>query len=234
MSLARWTSFVFALVAFFAAVPLARADDAKGIAVVGADGATDATWPLAAAVYGDAALRPKAIDDPTARVLAGEAAAPESSADLKSLAELRGGVKGDDAASREVLAAIAQRLSVRAVAVVFAGTPPGATPYARVYDAASRAFDAARYVPDPGEHVAWTSALRSIQRPYAPQTTVAPVAAVHATAPLTAPKVVKSKAFYESPWFWVAVGAAALLGAGVLIATNVQSGDTIHLQMRFP
>jgi hypothetical protein len=241
MSFARWASVVVALAAFFAALPLALADEPapKGLAVLATDGATDAAWPLAAAVYGDAALRPARIDDPTARVLAGEAA-PDSSADLKSLAELRAGVKGDDAASRAVLAGIAKRLAVRAVVVVFAGTPPTA----RVFDASAGAFDAARYDPDPssGAHPTWTSALRSLERPYVtrpapkpapkePAAKTAPAAAVHAVPPARAEK---SKAFYESPWFWAAIGAAALIGGGVLVATTVQSGDTIHLQMRLP
>ena len=220
-------AFVFAvLVAFFAAVPLARAAEPKGIAVVGTDGATDAAWPLAAAVYADADTRPDGIDDATARVLAGEAAPEGASEALRSLAELRAGVKGDDAASREVLAALAQRLSVRAIVVVFP------EPSARVYDAASRAFDAARYAPD---HGAWTGALQSLERPYVPRKELPKIvspAAVHATP--SAPAKEKSKAFYESPWFWAAIGAAALIGGGILIATNAQGGDTIHLQMRFP
>jgi hypothetical protein len=233
MRVAPWLAWVIALVAFFAAEPLARAAEAvKGVAVVATSGATDAAWPLAGAVYADAALRPAHIDDATARVLAGEAA-PPSSADLGSLAELRAGVKGDDAASREVLAALARRLSVRAIVVVFAGEPPSA----RVYDAASRAFDAARYVPDASTAAGttWTAALRSLARPYLPEPAKkAPAAAVSAPPPAPTKPASKSKAFYESPWFWVAVGAAVLVGGGALIATNVQTGDTIHLQMRLP
>jgi hypothetical protein len=44
----------------------------------------------------------------------------------------------------------------------------------------------------------------------------------------------KSKSFYESPWFWAAIGAALLIGGGVLIATNVQTSDTIHMQVKLP
>ena len=31
-----------------------------------------------------------------------------------------------------------------------------------------------------------------------------------------------------------AIGAALLIGGGVLIATNVQTGDTIHMQVKLP
>ena len=229
MSFARWASWVFALVAFFAAVPLARAAEPKGLAVVATDGATDAAWPFAGAIYGSA-LRPASIDDARARVLAGEAPKAGASDDLASLAELRAGVKGDDAASRAVLATLAQRLSVVAIVVVSPGTPASA----RVYDAGRRAFDAARYVSDPD----WKGAVASIQRAYGPP---APLPAVVKAAPAAvAPtpseprKKSESKAFWESPWFWVAVSAAALIGGGVLIPTNVQTSDTIHLQMRLP
>ncbi|HEY2366166.1 MAG TPA: hypothetical protein VGH87_07270, partial [Polyangiaceae bacterium] len=76
----------------------ARADEPqlkpRGLVVIATDGATDAAWPLARAVYGDEMLRPRDVDDAKARVLAGET----GSADLAELAELRAGVKGDDAA----------------------------------------------------------------------------------------------------------------------------------------
>ena len=236
MSFAR-AVWVFALAAFFAVVPLARADEphaqGKGLAVVAADGATDAAWPLAQAVYANAALRPRLIDDVRARVLAGEPPPDSASAEIKSLAELRAGVKGDDAASRELLAGIAQRLSVQAIVVVFPGEPPTA----RVYDARARAFDAARYQPDAPQASPprWDGALASIERPYAPPPAVkvAPAAVAPTPAPLVAKKS-ESKAFWQSPWFWVAIGAGVLIGGGVLIATNVNTSDTIHLQIRLP
>ncbi len=211
---------------------LARADDdAKGIAVVAADGATDATWSLASAVYASALLRPEKIDDRHARVLAGEAPATQFG-ELGELAELRAGVKGDDAASRQVLSAIADKLGVASVLVVFAGDPPTA----RLFDAKSKTFDAARYSPETGKDAStsWAATIHALERPFSPtvlvsQPTTAPV------APLAPQKTEsKSKAFYESPWFWVAIGAALLIGGGVLIATNVQTGDTIHMQLKLP
>ena len=236
MTLARLVSFVLAVAAFFAVVPLARADEPaprKGLAVVATDGATDAAWSLAGAIYADPELHPVSVDDPRARVLAGEAPSSEAK-DLAELAELRAGVKGDDAASRQVLGAIGDKLGVRAIVVVFAGDPPSA----RVFDVATKTFDAARYEPDAGSHAKWTAALASIERPYvaAPSPKIEPAPAPQAAVPNQPVKKneSKSKAFYESPWFWVAIGAAALIAGGLLIATNVQSGDTIHLQMRLP
>ena len=136
-------------------------------------------------------------------------------------------MKGDDAASREVLAAIAQKLDVRAIVVVLASPPT-----AMLYDATTRSFDAARYAPDSSG--AWDGTIRSLERPYAPVPAATPL--VLASTPQPAKKVItkESKAFYESPWFWVAVGAAVLIGGGILIGTSVQTNDTIHMQMRLP
>ncbi len=201
--------------------------EAKGLAVVAVDGATDAAWPLAAAGYGNTALKPPTVDDARARVLAGE---PATTPELTELAELRAGVKGDDAASRQVLAALAQKLSLQGVIVVFAGTPPTA----RVWDAETRTFDAARYTSDNGE---WKNAVRSLERPYAPQPPPLVMTPPKETEPEPAkpePKKTESKAFWQSPWFWGAIGAVLLIGGGVLIATQVQTSDTIHLQLRMP
>lgn len=215
----------------FLVAPRARADatDAKGIAVVAADGATDAAWPLARAIYGSALLRPENIDDAHARVLAGET--PTSQApSLTDLAELRAGVKGDDAASRQLLVTIADKVGVASILVVFAGEPPSA----RLFDAKSRAFDAASYAPDASSSSSWDGAIRALERPFAPTTLVSQATAAP-TSPLAPHKTeTKSKQFYESPWFWAAIGAVLLIGGGVLIATNVQTGDTIHLQMKLP
>jgi hypothetical protein len=205
-----------------------------GVAVVATAGMTDAAWPLAQKVYANASLRPAHIDDASARVLAGESA---PSPDLSELIELRDGVKGDDAASRQVLGAIAEKLSVRALVVVFSGGD-GQLPVARVFHADTHAFDAARYSPD--ARGGWDGTLELLgQQLAAPPPATAPARAPAATtAPTPKPAVPStssgSKSFWQSPWFWVAIGAAALVGGGVLIATNVQTSDTIHLTLRMP
>jgi hypothetical protein len=225
VTFASLCAMVFALLTCRSARADEPAPKPKGLVVVATDGATDAAWPLARAVYGVDMLRPRDIDDAKARVLAGEAASSE----LTELAELRAGVKGDDAASRQVLAALADKLHVVGVVVVFGGDPPSA----RLYDAESKAFDAAKYAPEKGE---WAGAVKSLERWYLP--TPAPLVTAVPTEPEPAkpkdkPKE-KSKSFYESPWFWVAIGAAVLIGGGVLIATNVQTSDTIHMQVKLP
>jgi len=206
----------------------ARADEPapkpRGLVVVATEGATDAAWPLARAVYGDEILRPRDLDDGKARVLAGEA----GTADLAELAELRAGVKGDDAASRQVLAAIADKFHVAGVVVVFKD-PAGA----RLYDADTKSFDAARYTSEKGE---WSGAVKSLERWYLPSSQPL-VTVVSKEPPPAKPKdqpKEKSKSFYESPWFWAAIGAAVLIGGGVLIATSVQTSDTIHMQVKLP
>ena len=65
-------------------------------------------------------------------------------------------------------------------------------------------------------------------------TSTAPSATAATPKPAAPASGSDSKSFWQSPWFWVAIGAAALIGGGVLIATNVQTSDTIHLQLRMP
>jgi hypothetical protein len=194
---------VFAsLLALFALLSLSRrahadevAREAKGLAVLATDGATDAAWPIARAVYGSELLRPPTVDDARARVLAGE---PTTSEELKELAEYRAGVKGDDVVSRQVLVALSEKLSLRGIVVVFAGD----TPKARLFDASSRSFDAAVYAPDSpsaqqnGE-LTWNGAVRSLERPYKPQPTPLVLQPPALEPKKEAPKKSESKAFYE-------------------------------------
>ena len=231
----------FALVALLLTSRFARADEpakTKGYVVVATDGATDAAWPLAGAVYSSELLKPKGIDDARARVLAGEPAPDDASesartavggyATMKELAELRAGVKGDDAASRQVLSALADKLQVSGVVVVLAGDPP----VARLFDATTKTFDAARYSPEKGD---WKSVVRALEQPFLPAAPVLVTQLTHVEMGSPAGKPAqKSKAFYESPWFWVAIGAALLIGGGVLIATNVQTSDTLRMQVKLP
>ncbi len=40
--------------------------------------------------------------------------------------------------------------------------------------------------------------------------------------------------FYESVWFWGALGAAALAGGATYLATRDSSPSTIHLEVQVP
>jgi hypothetical protein len=213
-----------------------------GLAVVALAGTTDAAWPLAHAVYGQASLRPSALDESRARVLCGEPAPAGAPQDVRDLAEVVGAIKGDDAPSRTMLAELARRLHVRALVVV---RGDAAHPVARVFLPDAGIFDAASYAPDEGPALAWSAATQSLVRLYGAVATPAPpLSAV--TPPTPAPPLAthdeptlstappKTKAFYESGWFWGALGAAAFAGGAVFFATRDNGASTIHLQMQVP
>lgn len=89
----------------------------QGIAVLATTGTRAAAFTLARAVYGSP-LRPRHLDEVRARILAGDPAPAAATRDVRELAELRKSVAGDDAASRQLLATIAQQLHLRAILVV--------------------------------------------------------------------------------------------------------------------
>jgi len=90
----------------------------QGIAVfaIGSN-ANEEAFALARAVYGSR-LRPSALDEVRARVLAGGAPPANASRELRELAEIRAGVNADDAAGRRLLAGIGRQVGVEALLVV--------------------------------------------------------------------------------------------------------------------
>ncbi len=213
--------------------------DATGVAVVaeGEDGTADLAWPLAQATYAKGALRPKSLTEDQARVLVGEAPAEGASVELKDLAQLRKAVRGDDTVSREILGNVGRRVHSRSILVL---TPhEGAAPEVRLFDVTKKTFDAARWQPDPKEGGGWSwdATVGSVERalgPVAPPPVVKPKVLVTPAPGNSAPAKDKSKSFYESPWFWIALGSAALIGGAVFLATRDWSGDTIHVRMQVP
>ncbi|WP_394825285.1 hypothetical protein [Pendulispora albinea] len=156
-----------------------------GLAVFAGRDAADAAWPLAQQVYARPSLRPPALDEARARVLAGEAPASDAPAALRDLADTRDAIRGDDAPSRQLLASIAHQLHVRGLVVVTVPAPnplspsPTPTPVARIFLADAGIFDAASYAPDPvrtapdakpaaGTKTAWvwSGAVGSLERSY--------------------------------------------------------------------
>jgi hypothetical protein len=210
-----------------------------GIAVVALPGATDAAWPLARSVYEAPSLKPRLVDEAHAHVLCGEAAPSGATADVHDLAETVAALRGEDAPSRALLGDIARRLSVEAVVVVRVDT---ARPSARVFLANSGSFDAATYAPDEGSAVAWSAATRSLVRTFGSGSAGASDASPPLGAPALAthetPKIEtgspRRRQFYESGWFWTAVGAAAFAGGAVFLATRDTAPSTIHLQLQVP
>lgn len=222
-----------------------------GIAVVAIARTSDLAWPLAQEIYRRPSLRPVGLDEARARVLAGEAPSPGAPQSLRDLADTRDALRGDDAPTRQLLASIASALHVRALVVVTVEDADASvrSPLARVFLTDTRSFDAARYAPDdaPGSSVSvWSGAASSLERMYsAPSAPRADAAAKTAGSAALAPVPSashdgkgdgqsSSHAFYSSPWFWGAVGAAVLGGAAVFLATRDNSPDTIHLQMQVP
>jgi hypothetical protein len=226
-----------------AAAPNAPPSATEGLAVLALPGATDAAWPLASSVYAAPSLRPDRLDEAHAHVLCGEAAAGNAPAELRDLADTVAAVHGDDAPSRALLGAIARRFSVRAIIVVRSGAP---APSARVFLADTASFDAATYTPDEGSRLSWAAATRSLVRAFGSAGS-APAEGAGASsnlvrAPALAthkePKVESApaprKAFYESGWFWGAIGAAAFGAGAVYLATRDTGPSVIHLQLEVP
>jgi len=226
--------------------PAAPTSAPSGLAVVALPGATDAAWPLARGIYATASLRPAALDEPHARVLCGEPAPAGAPADVRDLAETVAAVHGDDAPSRAMLGAIAHRFDVRALVVVRVDAGHAA---ARVFLPDSSTFDAASYAPDDAPTLAWSAAVRSLARIYGAEAESAQAAQTSpkpATAPTSAPALAlheephvdnappKSRAFWQSGWFWGAIGAAAFAAGAVYFATRDNGPATIHLQMQVP
>jgi hypothetical protein len=196
-----------------------------GVIVIALPGATDAAWPLARAVYGDASVRPVSMDEPHARVLCGETAPPNAAPDVRDLAETVASLRGDDAPSRAMLGDIAFRFSARAVVVVRADS---GRPSARVFLPDTRTFDAVTYGPDDAPSVSWSAATRHLVRTFG--TNHAPALATHEGP--EAPT--RQREFYESGWFWGALGAAAFAGGTVFLATRDSGSSTIHLHLEVP
>jgi hypothetical protein len=192
-------------------------------------------------VYADPSIRPARIDEAHARVLCGEPPPADAASDVRDLAETVRAVHGDDAPSRALLAEIARRVAARAIVVVRIDAGRAS---ARVFLPDQGVFDAATYSPDEGTPLSWNSAVQSLVRSYALQRpSPAPsTAAVSTSAPALAtreqPTVpaapARKKAFYESGWFWGAIGAAAFAGGAIFLATRDNSDPTIHLQVQVP
>ncbi len=184
----------------------------NGVVVVGIGAAvSDAAWPVAKAVYGDASLRP-GVADREARALAGDAVPNDAPPAVRELGELRGKLGGaDDVTTRVLLAEIARRTRARGVAVVTVAAD-GATEV-RVYDAAEDRVESTRHRSEPNG--GWTPFVGALHTRYpkpAGETTVA-------TAP-TPPDSKSSGSFLSSPWFWVAIGAATVGGVAAYALTR--------------
>ena len=213
---------------------------AQGVAVLGVGSARAEAFVAARAVYGSS-VRPRALDEVRARILAGDPAPSVAGKELRDLAELRASVKGDDAASRQLLSAMAPQLNVEGLLVISrvastdassedAGAPT-VTVAGRLFLTEIGDFDAARYEADAASPTPWRATVTSLSGRFPPP----PAVVAH---PYVPPKHAaaggESKPFYASPWLWGAVGAAALIGAIFFLTTQDTGDDPIHLQLRVP
>ncbi|MGD0677030.1 MAG: hypothetical protein ABSC94_16565 [Polyangiaceae bacterium] len=214
-----------------AAAEAAPASLAQGVAVVAGPATTDAAWPLAQAVYADAALRATDLDEAHARVLCGEPAAPGAPAELRDLADTVAAIRGEDPPSRAILADLAHRFAVSAVVVV---RFEGGQPIARVFLAQTRDFDAATYSPDPGPTLAWSGAVHSLGRSLgslSPSGQAARLALRDVPRPT---RGTEARPFYGSPWFWSAIGLAAAAAGATYFLTRDNGTSAIHLELQVP
>jgi hypothetical protein len=193
------------------------------------DGPSPPAFALARAIYASP-LRPYAVDEVHARVLAGEEPAADAPADVRDLAQMRSTVRGDDASSRAVLDAIASAFHLKGIVVVEM-LPPSSTPpaaRARVYLTQAHAFDAAQYAPTEGTmDGGWSATVQSLQRTF-PSPAVGPAQ----PAPTQGDESSTKRPFYTSPWFWGATVAAVLAGGAIYLATRDNGPRTIHLQLQ--
>ncbi|MBX3186151.1 MAG: hypothetical protein KF819_04010 [Labilithrix sp.] len=231
---------------------------AQGVGVIAIGAVKDEAFALARAVYGSP-LRPAALDEVRARVLAGGAPPASASRELRELAEVRASLTGDDAASRRLLAGIGKQVGVEALLVVKAekadrldadaGDDAGADAGERVEAPAASTervtarlflvdpgeFDAAQYVPESGIEGpgAWKSTVTSLARRF-PAAAVPPRVDLAPKPAALRPEEEKSRPFYASGWFWGALGGAAILAAAFYFGSQDNTADPIHLQMRVP
>jgi hypothetical protein len=190
-------------------------------------GATDAAWPLARAVYAEPSLRPASVDETHARTLCGEAPPPGAPQDQRDVSDTVAALRGDDAPSRALLSDLARRFSVRGVVVVRLDAGRAT---ARVFLPEAAALDAATFSPDGASSpMTWSAATSSLVRTFGASKLHAPPLA---SQPVVGPE--PRHAFYQSGWFWGALGAAALAGGAVFLATRDNGPSTIHLQMEVP
>lgn len=205
----------------------------QGVAVLGTNGAKDDAFALARAVYASS-LRPRAVDEMRARILAGEQPAVGGK-ELKDLSDLRASINGDDVASKRLLASIATQFNLQGILVVSEKAAPdadaGVAPSAQLFVAARGDFDAARYEPTDGWNATVTSVAARFPPPPPPPATVALPAS---QLPKVPQEKREDKPFYKSPWLWGALAAAAVIGGIFFFASQDKSSDPIHVRMTVP
>lgn len=203
-----------------------------GYAVLARAASLETAWPLAQEVYASDRLRP-ALSEAQARVFAGAPAPPRGGGREPSLADLadaREAITDDGPTARRLLASLAKEYALEGLFVVYPGAD-GERPLVKAFVAGEGS--SARFAPvelraEAGERP-WGSARSSLER-----LVPAAVAPRPSVARAATPKTEGRAAFYQSPWFWGAAGAAVVLGGAFFLATRDSSSDSIHLEMQVP
>lgn len=199
--------------------------------------ATPATKALAREVYRDERLQSN-VDEPTARVLAGEPVAADAAPSLQSLARIRESlpVAPDDLGAK-LIAAIGQE---RHADIVVAVSMTADRPTARVVRVGSAKYEAV-IIEGTIEHgegdvlrYTWPGATTILHQLFvtapAPQPSGSIAPRKIDSAPPKAPD--KGSSWYKSPWFWGPLGAVVATGAAILIASQVTKDDVDTVRLR--
>jgi hypothetical protein len=193
----------------------------QGVAVVALEGTTDATWPLAQAVYQNKGLRPSYFHDSDARILAGEPAGPKASAKQRELQELREAVHGDDTPSRGILSSLAHQMHVKAILVVFKAANGVEV---RAFDPQSRHFLAVRWGATGPGVAGWNEAVKDFQQRWG---SVVPKEVPPTSVSVSSKQPSDGKSsIFTSGWFWGAVVFAAAAGVTVYLVSRNPSTDS--------
>jgi hypothetical protein len=203
------------------------------------NGAQTDAFSLAHSVYASG-LRPQKLDEIRARVLGGEPAPEMATKDLKDLADVRAGIVGEDAASRQLLASLSRQFDLQGILVVSRApavdADAGTNAQARLFLPEQGDFDAAKYE----YNGSWQATVASVSARFpavAASVQQPPPPVLVPGAPLPRGPVDKKEEkspFYKSPWLWGAIGAALLIGGIFFFASQDKSGDPIHVRMTVP
>jgi hypothetical protein len=233
--------------------PAAQAARRGAVVVAVGDEAGPAARALAREVYRDERLRPR-IDDPTARVLAGDAPGPDAPASLTDLGRARAGlvvpVSEDDATYRRVLAGIGAELGAELVVPVEVRGGRTSARALRVEGASFAGVEVSATVSgEPaGAPIQWANApavLRALlpadrpveAKPAGPRAgALAPTAKPGPPPRARRPAEPPSKSMFSSPFFWGSLGAVAAVGIGIFVAARVSddADDTFLVQGSVP
>ena len=232
-----------------ASAPAPTRAAAQGAVVVAlSDDAGPAARALAHEVYREPALRPS-IDEATARVLTGDAAAADPqaaapSARLAEIAALRSSIAASvtDITTRHLLASLGATLRADLVVAV---SLDGGHAMARVLHTGTASYervelgagveiaaDGARSFKWPGAAATLRGLLPAPPEPKpAPEPSKPVVKAPEPAKPAPKTPLSDQRPAWQSPWFWAALGGVAAVGVTVFVLAKTSSNNTgtIHL-----